>query len=168
MLRKTFFFFFFQLMIGLVYGQQVQHVETFQALKPMLEKPSGDTLFVYNFWATWCRPCVKELPYFQKLDSVYADKKVKVVLISIDDPEMIEPMVKPFVKRRKITQPVYVLTDPKQNDWIPQISEEWSGAIPATLIMNNEEGIVSFKEQSFTYEELSEWVDEVLKNRPKK
>ena len=44
----------------------------------------SDTVYVLNFWATWCAPCVEELPSFEKLNKAYAGKPVKEVLINTD------------------------------------------------------------------------------------
>ncbi len=151
--------------ISLAQGQQVREISKFEELKPLLENAQNDTLLVFNFWATWCRPCVREMPYFIQLDSAYKDKKVKVILISLDMPELIDKKVKPFVEKRGISQEVIVLTDPRQNDWIPQVSEAWTGAIPATLVVEAQSGVRAFKEQSFTYEELSRWIEELLAER---
>ena len=44
---------------------------TYKELKPLLQKTT-DSIYVVNFWATWCKPCVAELPYFEKLNKEYA------------------------------------------------------------------------------------------------
>ena len=112
----------------------------------------NDTTYVVNFWATWCKPCVKELPAFEKIRTDYADQKVKVVLVSLDFPEKVDALVIPFIEKRDLQSEVVLLDDPDANSWIPKVSEEWSGAIPATVIIK--EGEKSFYERSFTFEEL--------------
>ncbi len=116
----------------------------------------NDTTYVVNFWATWCKPCVKELPAFEELGENYKDMSVKVVLVSLDFPEKIEAGVVPFIEKRGIKSEVVLLDDPDANTWINSVSPEWSGAIPATVIINNKER--KFYEQSFTYEELEKEV----------
>lgn len=108
--------------------------------------------YVVNFWATWCKPCVAELPYFEKLNREYADKGVEVILVSLDMPGRLETKLLPFLEEKKLTSRVIVLDDPKQNEWIPKVDREWSGAIPATLIYNDKKR--AFYESSMTYEEL--------------
>ena len=119
----------------------------------------GDTLTVYNFWATWCRPCVAELPYFEQLNKEYADKGVKVVFASLDFPDQYERMVK-FTEKKGLQAELLHVDEADQNALINGISPRWSGALPATVIVGP--GVYTFKEQSFTYEELSEWVDGIL------
>ncbi len=120
----------------------------------------NETVYVVNFWATWCAPCVKELPYFEELGAVYKDKNVEIILISLDFPKHYESKLKPFLKKHDINSKVIVLNDTDMNTWIPQVNEEWSGAIPATLIYNKDRR--QFYEQSFNFEELKIEVDKFL------
>ena len=130
----------------------------YNGLEPLLAK-KNDTTYVINFWATWCRPCVKELPYFEKLNAAYANDKVKVVLVSLDFPEKLEKQVIPYVEKN-LKSEVWLLDDADANGWIPKIDKDWSGAIPATIIYNNETR--KFFENSFTYEELEKEVKFIL------
>lgn len=114
-------------------------------------KEDGST-YVINFWATWCKPCVKELPAFEQLNENYKENGVKVVLVSLDFPKKIKTGVIPFIEKHQLQSEVVLLDDPDANTWIPKVSEEWSGAIPATVIVKNGKKI--FYERSFTYEEL--------------
>jgi thiol-disulfide isomerase/thioredoxin len=131
----------------------------FSELKSFLST-KNDTTYIVNFWATWCRPCVKELPAFEKLTSQYRSKKVKVLLVSLDFPDSIESRVIPFMVKNKIESQVVLLDDSDANTWIPKISESWSGAIPATLIYNKKER--RFYEQSFTFEELKNEINKFI------
>ncbi|RMG23643.1 MAG: TlpA family protein disulfide reductase [Bacteroidetes bacterium] len=140
-----------------------QHVEVldFPAFEQRL-KTHSDTLFVYNFWATWCRPCVKEMPYFEQLNQEFAHKKVKVVFVSLDFPDQLERLVQPFVEKKNIQSEVVLLNAPNYNEWIDKVSPKWTGSIPATLLSMPAKGIHDFKEQAFEYEELSQWVSSTL------
>lgn len=131
----------------------------FEGLKGFLEK-KNDTLYVINFWATWCAPCVKELPFFEKLTETHKDSKVKVVLVSLDFPHLYEKKLKPFIEEKKLSSKVIALDDPDMNNWIPKVDENWSGSIPATIIYKNDKR--QFYEQSFTYEELEKELKQFL------
>ena len=96
-----------------------------------------DTTYVINFWATWCAPCVKELPYFEDLNQEYSEEAVKVLLVSLDFENQIEKKLVPFLKEKQLESEVVVLVDSDANRWISAIHDEWSGVIPATLIYNN-------------------------------
>lgn len=123
----------------------------FDGLQPYLNQ-KNDTVYVINFWATWCVPCVKELPHFEKLNQKYKSGKFKMILVSLDFPKMIESRVIPFIKNKNLQAEVVVLNDPDANSWIEKVAKEWSGAIPATVIYKNDKR--TFYEQSFTEEEL--------------
>lgn len=133
----------------------------YYGLEPLLRKEDEKT-YVVNFWATWCAPCVKELPSFEKLNTEYSNKNVKVVLVSLDFPKKYETSLKPFIKKHDLKSEVYAFDDTNSNYWIPKVYSEWTGAIPATLIYNKNNR--KFYEQSFNYEELENEVVKFLKN----
>ncbi|SRR5690606_1502919 len=98
----------------------------------------NDTTYVINFWATWCKPCIEELPLFESLNSTRSDEKIKVVLISLDFPDQVDNRLIPFIKKHDLKSSVLLLLDGNFNSWIDKISPEWSGAIPATYIYKKE------------------------------
>ena len=126
----------------------------------MLNK-NDNTTYIINFWATWCAPCVKELPYFEELHTNYSNKNIKVLLVSLDFPDKFESQLVPFIKRKEVTAQVVFLDDPNENTWIPKVDESWSGALPATLIYNKEKR--AFYQQSFTKESLFKEIEKFTK-----
>jgi thiol-disulfide isomerase/thioredoxin len=115
---------------------------------------NSDTTYVVNFWATWCKPCVAELPEFEKLHIDYSSKKVKVILVSMDFKESLTEKLKPFIKKNKYTCEIVLLDEVNGNDFINKISETWSGSIPATLITRKNKSIFEFIEKKVTYDFL--------------
>ncbi|MEQ6124788.1 TlpA disulfide reductase family protein [Pseudotenacibaculum sp. MALMAid0570] len=128
-------------------------------LKPLLNK-KDDKIYVVNFWATWCAPCVKELPYFENANKKYKSNNVEVLLVSLDFPKKKESKLIPFVEKKKIESKVVLLDDPNEQYWIANISEKWSGALPATLIYSKKKR--KFYEQSFTEEELQNEIESFI------
>jgi thiol-disulfide isomerase/thioredoxin len=119
---------------------------------------SSDTTYIVNFWATWCKPCVAELPEFEKIHNEYKTKKVKVLLVSMDFKEELDKRLKTFLDKNKYTAEVILLDEVNGNDFINKISESWSGAIPATLITRKNRSDDRFFEKKLTYEILAEQI----------
>ena len=113
---------------------------------------STDTTYVINFWATWCGPCVKELPYFEELNALYDGQPFKQILVSLDDPKKLESKVNPFIIKNKIESEVVLLADGKANSWIDKVDPNWSGAIPITLILRGEQKKFYEREFHSTFE----------------
>jgi thiol-disulfide isomerase/thioredoxin len=126
----------------------------FDELEKMLKR-DDDTLRIVNFWATWCAPCVKELPYFEKLNSTYKTEKIRVILVSMDYFSDLESKLKPFVTKNKIRSKVVLLNEPELESWVDQLTPEWSGAVPMTLMLNNQKKIRHFTEKPLTETELN-------------
>lgn len=97
----------------------------------------NDTTYVFNFWATWCKPCVAELPYFEELNKKMKGQPFKLYLISLDFAKQIDSKLIPFMEKHDLTGEVMVIKDADPNGWIDKIDPSWSGAIPATLILKD-------------------------------
>ena len=135
-----------------------QSVDFIQQLK----MNQSDTVYVINFWATWCKPCIEELPAFQKLDSLYRDKKVKVILFSLDSKKQVNEKLLPFLKKHHIRCTVYITDVVTFNKRIDEVSPDWSGAIPATLISGKTKAGKLFFEKPFTFDELEKIVQPLI------
>ena len=121
---------------------------------------SNNQTYVINFWATWCSPCIKELPHFEYVNKKYNNKIVKVFLVSLDLPEHFDSKLVPFIKKNNILSDVIHLTDTNLNEWMPRISADWIGGIPATLIINGK--IQKFYPNPFEKDELIYEIEEVI------
>lgn len=129
-------------------SQEVQVIKFADLQKKMLYTEAP--LTVFNFWATWCGPCIKELPYFDALNQ--ENENIKVYLVSIDFQNELE-RVKKFVSKRGFKSEVLFLNEKDPDTYMPNVSQEWSGAIPATLFVTDM-GKTYFHEKAFTEEDL--------------
>jgi len=142
----------------LVYIGDIPVYTKFEALEPLFHQ-ENDSVYVINFWATWCKPCVEELPYFEDLHKKYKDQKVRVVLVSLDFPRQIEKKVLPFVEKHQLQSDVVVLAETNSNNFIDKVDPTWSGAIPVTVIYNA-------KDRKFINSQLADYeeLEEIVKN----
>ena len=134
-------------------------VLTFNDFEPHLHL-QNDTTYLVNFWASWCTPCVEELPAFERVGEEYRHQKVKVLLVSLDFPGQIETRLVPFLEKNEIRSEVLVLNDPDANKWIDSVDPSWSGSIPATLIYHGSDR--TFHEGAYTYEYLKRIVEQKI------
>lgn len=113
-----------------------------------------DTTFVVNFWATWCAPCVEELPHFERLQAENSSFPLKVLLVSVDSKSKLSKVVDPFVKAHKLKSEVFIFEEPDQQKFIDHVDKNWSGSVPATLVVNAAAGRRDLYEREFSFEEL--------------
>ena len=136
-------------------AQDVKIVK-YDQLEQTLESNS-DKLRVVNFWATWCGPCIKELPYFEKANT---NAKVEVILVSLDFIQD-ETKVKKFVEKKNLQSQVMLLNEKDYDSYMGKVDESWTGAIPATLFVTAS-GKRHFYEQPFTGKELEEAINQFM------
>lgn len=160
------------LIIGLflvLWGCRAQDSESYELravnyeeLKSVIQKEDGK-LYVLNFWATWCKPCIEELPHFMEVNEMYkTEPDFKMILVSLDHSKALHTKVKRFIEANNLNVDVYLLDDNKRmNEWIPDVDESWSGAIPATVFYKNGKK-VEFREFQLTRYELEDIIEENL------
>lgn len=136
---------------GFVCNAQKATVVKFDALEKRLNTTS-DQIQVINFWATWCAPCVKELPLLENLNTK-SNLDVKITLINLDYADDLDK-VNAFISRKNIRSEVLLLDEIDYNSWIDKVDKNWSGAIPATLIFNPKSGKRKFVEKELKEGEL--------------
>jgi thiol-disulfide isomerase/thioredoxin len=164
---------FLGLQIGEVAGQTpsvqktpiVETVETYDELEAMWKKQTTG-IRVVNFWSTWCKPCVAELPFFEQLNAEAGEKGVEVVLVSLDFPNEYRERLFPFLERKGLKSRLVALADLDYNRWIDRVDTGWGGAIPVTVIYDGNGNKLAFHSGDFeTYDDL---VGFVRPHQPKK
>ena len=96
----------------------------------------SDSVLVINFWATFCKPCVEEIPYFQTTVSKYKDQKVKLLLVSLDLKDEYPDKIKAFADKNNYYNQIVWLNETNADYFCPKVDKAWSGGIPSTLIIN--------------------------------
>ena len=120
-----------------------------------------DEIYVINFWATWCQPCVEELPHFESINTTYKHKGVNVVLVSFDKPAEVENKLLPYINKHDIRSEVVILSDANIKSWKDRVDPHWAGSIPITIIYSKEKR--RFYERNFSLCELKNEVEKFLK-----
>lgn len=128
----------------------VRVYNNFARFEPLLHQ-HNDTVYLINFWATWCAPCRKELPDIEEIGKKYSGEKFRILLVSLDMAETLESTLIPFLKKNNIQSAVVLLDDPDGNSWIDKVDKLWGGSIPATLIYRNDERLFIDKQVDFNY-----------------
>jgi thiol-disulfide isomerase/thioredoxin len=136
-------------------------VVNFEQLQTYAAHKTNDTLYVMNFWATWCDPCVKELPAFQQEYKKYANRKVRFIFVSMNSVKELGK-VQNFIDNQKLAGTLLLLNGGNPNDWIDKVDSSWSGAIPATVMYKSGKKVY-FREGDFTPETL----DKVIQSKNK-
>jgi thiol-disulfide isomerase/thioredoxin len=125
----------------------------------------SDTPVVVNFWATYCGPCIKEIPYFQEIAKKYKDKGVKLLLVSLDFKESFPDKISSFADKRKITSQIVWLDETNADYFCPKVDSKWSGVMPATLFINNKKGHHSFFEEEMSKEKFETEIKKILNDQ---
>ena len=143
-----------------VFGQQAKKIKITDLEKIIAE---SKTPLIINFWATYCKPCIGEMPYFLALEKEYKKDKLQLLFVSLDMEDDYPSKVNAFLQKRKITSSCAWLDETNADYFCPKIDPAWSGALPATLFVNNSDKYKKFVEDSFSKEELKKEVENMLK-----
>jgi thiol-disulfide isomerase/thioredoxin len=159
---KNFILIFFALILST--GTKAQDIKALSASEIIHYTSSKDTLYIINFWATWCAPCVGELSEFNSLKKHYANEPVKVLLVSLDFKEDYPYKLSQFISRKHLTPEVAWLSDTDPNVFIPKIDNSWQGSIPATVIVAPGKQFKQFIEGTITEKQIRRIADKVLED----
>ena len=121
-----------------------------------------DEVLVINFWATFCKPCVTEIPFFVDVTNKYKDQNVKLLLVSLDLPSFYPKKIADFAKKQKWNTNIVWLDETNADYFCPKIDPKWSGSIPATLIINPKTGFKKFFEEEMEKEQFEAAVKEAI------
>jgi thiol-disulfide isomerase/thioredoxin len=141
------------------FSQTIKKVKITDLEKTIAE---SKTPLIVNFWATFCKPCVEEIPYFQEEVKKHAKDSVQLLLVSLDLEEYYPAKIKTFATKHKFLVPIVWLDESNADYFCPKIDPKWSGAIPATLFINNKTGYRKFFEEQLSEEKLRKEIMAIL------
>ncbi|MGI8584516.1 MAG: TlpA disulfide reductase family protein [Chitinophagaceae bacterium] len=123
---------------------------------------TSDSVLVINFWATFCKPCNEEIPYFQTIANKYKDQKVKLLLVSLDLKEEYPNKINAFAKKNNYTNQIVWLNETDADYFCPKVDKAWMGGIPSTLLVNRKTGYRKFFENQLKPEEFERELKKAL------
>lgn len=137
-------------------AQEVQIVK-FDQVEELMKSSTHEYILI-NFWATWCAPCVKEIPIIEKFAA--ENTQVSVTFISLDFASKVDKVTN-FVTRKKMKSRLLLLDDLDYNSWISKVDPSWQGTIPATLLINTKTQSRQFVAQELAPGELEKLLTEI-------
>ncbi len=159
-LIKIFFISFLIIVSVNVFAQEIPKWKI-QQLENYIKKT--DKPLIINFWASFCKPCIEEIPYFQSLVKKYEKEGVKLLLVNLDL-QQAYPKIKDFAAMHKFTSSIVYLNETNADIFCPKIDDKWSGAIPASLFVNNKTGYRKFFEEQIPENKLEQEFKALIKN----
>lgn len=145
-----------------VNAQEVRAVKVTELANTIKESKSP---LIVNFWATFCVPCIQEMPYFQDLVQQYKSKNVSLLFVSLDLKEAYPTKVNEMAKKLKLAYPVVWLNETNADYFCPKIDTSWSGGMPSSLFVNNSTGYHKFFEDQLSKEKLDKEIQEMIRPR---
>jgi thiol-disulfide isomerase/thioredoxin len=103
----------------------------------VLEAQKGQVVLV-NFWATWCRPCLKEIPEISALADDLMDRGFTLVPVSLDDPDDLHTLVVPFLNKWFPEFSTYTRLEPQMDAMVSVIDSAWNEILPTSYVLDRD------------------------------
>lgn len=152
---------FIVLFIG-CFSAKAQNIPSWKVTKLQDYIAKSDSVLVVNFWATFCKPCIEEIPFFETIVKKYKNQKVKLLLVSLDLRDAYPSKINAFVKKNKYKSQIVWLNETNADYFCPKVDGDWGGGIPSTLIINKKTGYRKFFEEEMTKEQLDREIQNAI------
>jgi len=130
-------------------------------LRQLIRSDSGNVVLV-NAWATWCKPCIEELPRLAELSREYAGKPLTIILVSADEADLALTSVKEVLTDAGIVLQTYLVSGSGDEYFINSMSPKWSGALPTTFLYDRKGVLRKMMTGKQSYSKFSAEVDTLL------
>jgi thiol-disulfide isomerase/thioredoxin len=140
-MKNLLFIAFFLLPASTVFSQHIRKVKITEVEEYI---KNSDHPIVLNCWATWCAPCIEEIPYFMETVKKYSGQKVELLLVSLDFANSYPNKIQELIKKKKFDATFFWLNETNADYFCPKIDPKWDGTLPSTLLVNNKTGYRQF------------------------
>ena len=113
-----------------------------EELAALLEAHRGQVVLV-NFWATWCRPCLKEIPELTALEARLGVRGFVLLPVSLDEPADREAVVRPFLDKWFPGFRSYIRTTPDMDSLVSVVDRAWNEVLPTSYVLDREGRVVA-------------------------
>jgi len=111
-------------------------------LRAALDARQGRVVLV-NFWATWCRPCLKELPVLLALEQDLASRGFELLAVSLDEPADGEAVVQPFLARWFPSLRTLIRSSPDMDSMVSVVDPAWNEVLPTSYVVDRTGRVVA-------------------------
>ena len=122
----------------------------------------ADHPLIINFWATFCAPCVKEIPYFQSTVEAHRQEGVELILVSLDLPDYYPARIASFAKKQDYHATMAWLNETEADYFCPHVDQRWTGGIPSSLFVNNKNHYRRFYDRQLTEPQVGLAIKEMV------
>lgn len=126
-----------------------------------IEARAGKVLLV-NFWATWCRPCLEEIPALMALEDEFGEQGFELVAVSLDEPASADGVVVPFLARWFPDFTTWLSSERSMDDMVSVIDPAWNEVLPTSYIIGRDGSVVRRVQGGSSAEEFGAAVREAL------
>ena len=126
-----------------------------------------DHPLIVDFWATFCAPCNKEIPYLQRSADKYKAEKVELLLVSLDLPDYYPSKIAAFAEKNNYHVSIAWLNETNADYFCPKIDQRWTGGIPSSLFINNKTHYRRFFDRQLTDLQVEQEVKTLVAPAPK-
>lgn len=122
----------------------------------------ADHPLIVNFWATFCVPCNKEIPYFQSMVEKYKQQGVELILVSLDLPDYYPARIAGFAGSHGYHATIVWLNETDADYFCPRIDKRWTGGIPSSLFVNSKTRYRRFYDRQLTEAQVGPAIREMV------
>jgi thiol-disulfide isomerase/thioredoxin len=166
-MKKLILSLFIQALALTTFNAHAQEIQKWKLSDMKAAIKNADKPTIFNFWATFCVPCMEEVPYFQELVKKYDSAGVRLVFISVDPSENFPQKLNTVTSRFDFKYPVKFLDETDADLFCPAVDKTWSGAIPASLFVNNKTGYHKFFEEQLSKVQLEKEIKAMVASKKK-